>query len=390
MRRRIERVLLLGALSGATFVASPERVRAQDDDYWVDVGDDSSSSRAPSRGGPSSLDEATRSGQGMRLGQIAPREIPPSYAVRRGDTLWDITGHFYGNPYEWPRVWSYNPEITNPHWIYPDQSVRLLPEGTPTTIAAPTRGSRVVVRRGVETGTVFLREQGWLDEDALETAGEIVGSPDDHMMLSPFDQAYVRFDRLPEGQTAPQGEYTIFRAIEAGQRTPGEEGTLVRILGAVRIDSWDPDRRTARATIIEALDPIERGYQVAALPRRFEVVPPARSEIDLDTEIVAALNPTELVGDQQIVFVPVGEEAGVRIGHRFFLVRAGDQWREELAEAQRQAATVDPPSEPEEYPDEVIAEARVVSLRPHSAGLLVTRATVPIAIGDRAQLRRGY
>lgn len=383
MRRRIERVLLAGVLAGVTLaLGEPTRVAAQEDDYWVDTGAD--------EGAAAPLGPASRGGNGLRLGRISPREIPPTYGVRRGDTLWDITGHFYGNPWEWPRVWSYNPEITNPHWIYPDQTVRLLPEGTPTTVAAPSGGARIVVRRGVESGTVFLREQGWLDDEALETAGEIVGSPDDHMMLAPFDQAYVRFDRLPEGQSAPSGEYTIFREIQAGDRRAGEQGTLVRILGAVRVDSWDPDRRTARATIIEALDPIERGFHVAALPRRFEIVPPVRSEIDLDTEIVATLNPTELVGDQQIVFVPVGQEQGVRVGHRFFLVRAGDEWRRELADAQRMAATIDPPDEPEEYPDEVIAEARVVSVRPESAGLLVTRTTAPLAVGDRAQLRRGY
>ncbi len=48
------------------------------------------------------------------------------------------------------------------------------------------------------------------------------------------------------------------------------------------------------------------------------------------------------------------------------------------------------PNQLEEYPDEVIAEARVVAVRPHSAVLLSTRATQPIAIGDRAQLRNGY
>lgn len=388
MRLEVRRALVIAALVLAPAASAAAQY---EEERWVDTGDDEAAPRRTLRGaGAASLEEATASGRGMRLGQIGPRQIPPSYSVRRGDTLWDITGHFYGDPYDWPRVWSYNPEITNPHWIYPDQEVRLLPAGSPVTVTAPRRGSRIVVRRGVDTGTVFLREQGWLDEEALQTSGEIVGSPDDHMMLSPYDQAYIRFDRLPEGQSEPRGEYTIFREIEAGQRTAGEEGTLVRILGAVRIDSWDPERRTARATIVEALDPIERGYQVAAVPRRFEVVPPVRSEIDLDTRIVATLTPTQLVGDQQIVFVPVGEENEVRMGHRFFVVRAGDEWREDLAPAQRQAATVEPPEEPEQYPDEVIAEARVVALRPHSAGLLVTRATRPVRVGDRAQIRRGY
>jgi hypothetical protein len=237
---------------------------------------------------------------------------------------------------------------------------------------------------------VFLREQGWLDAEALETAGLIVGSPDDHMLLSPFDQAYVRFDRLPEGQSEPSGEYTIFRRIEARDRTAGEEGVLVRILGTVRVTGWDADRHTARVTLFEALEPIERGFEVAALPRRFEVVPPVRAEQNLEGRVVAVLTPLELVGDQQIVFVGLGEDDGLRLGNRSFVVRAGDDWRRELAPAQRDATTVAPPPEPEQYPDEVVAEARVVSLRPHSAGLLVTRAARPVVLGDRVQLMQGY
>ena len=378
---------MIAALVSAPLLA-PRAAVAQEDDYWVDTGETEPAPRATRR--PGSLDEATASGRGMRLGQIGAREIPPTHTVRRGDTLWDLTGSYYGDPYQWPRIWSYNPEITNPHWIYPDQSVRLLPEGAPTTVTAPSSSARIVVRRGVDTGTVFLREQGWLDPEALESRGEIVGSPDDHMLLAPFDQVYVRFDSLPEGQTAPSGEYTIYRSLEEGERREPESGTLVRILGTVRVDSWDPDRRTARATIVEALDPIERGYPVAALPRRFDVVPPVRAEQDLDTEIVATLVPTELVGDQQIVFVPIGEEEGLRLGHRLFVVHAGDDWRRDLAPAQQAAASVEPPAEPEEYPDEVIAESRVVAVRPHSATLLVTRATLPVSVGDRAQLRSGY
>jgi hypothetical protein len=386
-------LLCAAALAGAPFVRA-SRGEAQDDgasEFWVDGGDEGEPRDGLRVRGanPRSLGDARASGTGLTLGRGPRGEVPPSYVVRRRDTLWDITEHFYGNPYEWPRIWSYNPEITNPHWIYPDQVIRLQPEGGPAPIAART-GPPVVPRRSAESGTVFLREQGWLDEDALETAGVIIGSPDDHMMLSPFDQAYVRFDRLPAGQSEPRGEYTVYRELAAGDRAPGEEGTLVRILGTVRIDSWDPERRTARVTIIEALDPIERGHRVAAIPRRFEIVAPVRSEIDLETRVVAALMPIQLIGDQQIVFVGAGEQDGLRLGHRLFIVRAGDEWRQNLSPAQASAATVEPPEEPESYPDEVIAEGRVVALRPRSAGLMITRAVRAVRLGDRAQLRRGY
>ena len=56
-----------------------------------------------------------------------PADMPETHVVKEGDTLWDITQAYYGDPYRWPEVWSYNPNITNPHWIYPDAEVRIRP-----------------------------------------------------------------------------------------------------------------------------------------------------------------------------------------------------------------------------------------------------------------------
>ena len=47
--------------------------------------------------------------------------------VREGDTLWDLAEEILGNPTLWPRVWAMNPEIANPHWIYPGDVVRFVP-----------------------------------------------------------------------------------------------------------------------------------------------------------------------------------------------------------------------------------------------------------------------
>ena len=46
------------------------------------------------------------------------------HLVEDGDTLWDICEAVLGRPELWPRVWSMNPEITNPHWIYPGDIIR--------------------------------------------------------------------------------------------------------------------------------------------------------------------------------------------------------------------------------------------------------------------------
>jgi len=52
-------------------------------------------------------------------------ETKAYYIVREGDTLWDITEHFYSDPYLWPAVWGENGQITNPHLIYPGDPIYL-------------------------------------------------------------------------------------------------------------------------------------------------------------------------------------------------------------------------------------------------------------------------
>ncbi len=385
-----------GALSGtvaASIAIAVSAAPAAAQDGWEDLRDAEGGVTVYSTDddGPATLGDARATGTSVTVTGGRTRHVPPTHTVHGGDTLWDITEHYYGNPWEWPRVWSYNPEITNPHWIYPLDQIRLLPPGGEAPPSSD--GVRIVAREARGSGSIYLREQGWLDEDALRSAGEIVGSPSDHMMLATYDQVYIRFDEL-EGGRPPEGEFTVFRELPESmerEREPGDAGTLVRVLGTVRVDEWDPERHTARATIIEALDPIERGFAVADIPRHFDVVPPVPADRDLETEVVASLRPHLLVGAEQIIFVPVGEEDGLTIGNRFFVTRRGDAFRRTLEmDEHRMGSATALPAEPEEWPEEVIAEARVVTLRPHSAGLFITRSTTPVENGDHAELRAGY
>ena len=51
---------------------------------------------------------------------------PTSYIVKKGDTLWDISGVFLQQPWLWPKLWRLNPEINNPHLIYPGDELNLV------------------------------------------------------------------------------------------------------------------------------------------------------------------------------------------------------------------------------------------------------------------------
>ncbi len=370
MNKHLRLALILG-LAGFGPVAS-----AQEDD-------------GVSARGAANLAEAQSSGRGLVIGSGRRGSyIPPTYTVRRGDTLWDITGRFYGSPYEWPRVWSYNPEITNPHWIYPLDRLRLRPSGDPVTVLPVVSTER---SGRPQQGTVWLRDEGYLDRDALNDAGVIIGSPEENMLLSTYDDVYVRFEEGTRVQ--PGREYTIFRVIDDEERSPDERGELVRIFGTVRLRSYDPDRGVGRATITEALDPIERGFRIAPIPRRFEVVSPRPNARDVESEVVATLRPQRILGDQQIVFVAAGSEEGVQLGNRWFVIRSGDEWRRTLtSDSHDYGETIEDAPEPseEDYPPEVIAEGRVVALRPHSSTVLITSSTREVTVGDKVELRQGF
>ncbi|MEM9073462.1 MAG: LysM peptidoglycan-binding domain-containing protein, partial [Myxococcota bacterium] len=230
-----------------------------------------------------------------------------------------------------------------------------------------------------------------LDREALENTGVVIGSPEENMLLSTWDDVYVRYEEGARVQ--PGREYTIFREIDEEERSPDERGRLVRIFGTVRLRSYDPERGVGRATITEALDPIERGYRIAPIPRRFEMVPPRQNARDVEGRVVATLRPQRLIADQQVVFLNVGEEDGVEVGNRFFVIREGDEWRQNVLSSRLDYGQVyDDAPEPDEdeYPPEVIAEGRVVDVREGTCTVVITASTHEVGVGDLAEMRQSF
>jgi LysM repeat protein len=322
--------------------------------------------------------------------------VPEAYTVRRGDTLWEISSRYYQNPYQWPRLWGHNPQVQNPHWIYPGDRIHLRDPGA--AASAFSLGNR----HQVPAGTVFLREMGWVDDRKEDTWGELVGSPSDHMMLAEGDDIYVQLDDAHDVSLGE--ELTIFRPIRTVESDTAK-GELVSIRGTARIERFNPKTKMVRAKVIEALDVIERGAKVGPVGRRFDVVPPVRSDVDLEASILASVYPYQFYGQNQVVFLDRGETDGVKVGMRFFAVMRGDRWQQTIASAGETAVfrprvEDDRPARFDEHwthsavedklPDETYAELRVMRVREHTCAALVVAAKHEIERNARLVSRKGF
>jgi hypothetical protein len=404
----------------ALALACPVRLAAQSggDVDATDYSDYFGDSPKSSREGPHSLGEARKSGRAYRLGQtgsVYRRPTREVHTVQEGDTLWDISDRYFGDPWHWPELWSYNPEITNPHWIYPLDQVRLSGEAldqeqaaATQAAAAPTKATaagfreppqglvsdlapRVTVPAALLKGdTIFLRDEGYLDDDEIRASGQIMAGGEEQMMLSDSDLVYIRFNRSQNVQVGQQ--YTVYRPIHRYEREPAEKGRLVRIQGTVLIHSYDNKKNIARAIITETIDPIERGMPVTLMDRRFDLASPKPNGTNLAAHIIASVQPRTLLAYGNVVFLDVGEGHGIVPGNRFFVVRRGDNWLDVLERpAQQMGNIVDIPKyDRRDLPKEVVAELRVVKVRKKVTIALITRSDTDVFLGDTVEMRVGF
>lgn len=344
-------------------------------------------------------DAASLSAKGNANGQYVLEgagSVPSGHTVKRGDTLWGISGQYFKNPYTWPKIWAQNPQIQNPHWIYPGDRLKLREEGG---------GSSPLRPRTVPEKTVFLRNYGWVDDPDKEGIGEIVGAPEDQMLLSYDDDVYIELDDDDDdedkddkgGEKKPRvelgQELQIFREVRTlrGREAEGD-GELVAVFGTVRVDRYNPKTRMIRAHVIESLEPIERGMKVGPVARKFVVVPPKKNDKYVEARILTALYPHQLFGQNQIVFLDRGAKNGVKVGNRFLAVRRGDRWVESLDTAGQgsrertvteddrdaiiEGLKTDGPSD--KYPNETYAEIRVLEVRDYTCMAIVMEAAFEV------------
>ncbi len=125
---------------------------------------------------------------------------PESYVVKRGDTLWDIAGRFLQKPWLWPEIWQANPQIKNPHLIYPGDVISLAYlDRVAASIQAGPRTDGPVNAVSLSEVEPFLKDLRMVE--SLDGLPYVVGLEEDRMRSSHGQVAYIRgLDGVAPGQ----------------------------------------------------------------------------------------------------------------------------------------------------------------------------------------------
>ncbi len=317
----------------------------------------------------------------------APVQVPELHTVAAGDTLWTLCKTFYNDPWSWPQLWSLNPLVTNPHWIFPGDVLRLKSaDGEPNALAQGAGSSEGLVESISNTAssesTILVREIGFLDTGDLKAAGRISGSREEKIMLSTGDQAYVAF---PSDKPLIAGErYSVFQ-VETDRpildpKTKKPVGYIVRVYGDILVEQIADDK-TGRGVFGQMTDPVERGFFVSNRVKPFKRVDVRPSNVNLQANVIASFTPTNLLSAANFVVLSRGASDGIEVGNRTYVIRRGDGYARVMEGWEEADAS---------FPKEVVAELVVVDVKEKMAVAWITRSTKEIRVGEITEMRKGY
>ncbi|MBL4634078.1 MAG: LysM peptidoglycan-binding domain-containing protein [Kofleriaceae bacterium] len=305
--------------------------------------------------------------------------VPYTHTVRSGDTLWDVSAYYFNDAWRWPKVWGLNPEITNPHWIYPGNILRLRDGRGVVTSPLQQNPNRRKASRP-QGKTIGLRQVAYVDLKELEDSGRITGSVDDKALLSEGDSIYISYpkDDLPTiGQ-----RFAVYRTRKDIRRDGKSIGAYVEVTGEIEIVKLAKDKR-ARAVVTRSVLVMERGMYVGSLQLNFDDQDPVINKAKVDGHIVGLIGPDQLIGASAAIIVDRGRKDGVALGNRFLVVRRGDAYRRDLAAGDNVGLNDD------RYPARAIGEITIIQTGESASMGVVTFSTKEFGVGDRVYMRKG-
>lgn len=236
------------------------------------------------------------------------------YRVEKGDTLWGICERFYDSPWVWPDMWEKNPNIANPHWIYPGQRIRIFSRKAvkPLPGIRPKPQAAAVGPPSPHYMYPAIDSIGFIRKEPVSPCGSIFKVKENKIIVSKGDLVYVR--PLAKSTFQKGDLFTIFRIL----KLPGKRekfGVQHYILGIARIrEVWS---KFAVAEIVRSFRDIGSGDFLMPYKARSPRIVLAKSKEGLDGKIICSEEHSSIFAANDIVFLDKGIKDGVKAGQSY-------------------------------------------------------------------------
>ncbi len=277
-----------------------------------------------------SLITVTASGWAASTSPELQPNYPKHYTVQKGDTLWGIAARFLKDPWRWPEIWQRNPNIQNPHLIYPgDALVVNIVDGSPELKILRRKVvklSPAVYAEPIEAAIptippnaiqAYLSSPQIIEEGGLENTGYVAAGLDGKIAMGLYSEFYAR--GLPDAETK---FYRIFR--------PGKElidpltkeflGQEANHIGDARLLA---PGETSKLEVIRSHSEISFGDRLVAAPQDIGLpyFTPRAPDHTVRGFILDAPGGVAEVGPLSVVVLSVGKRENLEPGHVLRILR---------------------------------------------------------------------
>lgn len=334
-------------------------------------------------------------------------DAPVSYVVKKGDTLWDISALYLNEPWLWPQLWQMNPQVNNPHLIYPGDTLALTydAQGRPRLTVnnkvkrlSPT--SRKTLKSADAVSTLplsmirhYLTFEQSLSDDQIQALPYILGSNGNVKNSATDHIIYAK------GVLSPGTAYGVYRKgkpyIDPETETIlGYETTLVATARAFRSGQDATEDKAAEASSLNVLsvkreikqgDRLMPALEGQALPAFFVMTKP---EFAINGSIIDTTSNLREFSKWDIVVLNRGSLQQLKAGHIVGVYRSsptvidspdGPIYVEDAPKLKKMIKNF---GQTITLPTEKVGELMIFKVAERTSFAIVTKTQRPLRVGD--------
>jgi len=239
------------------------------------------------------------------------------YTIQKGDTLWDLSRQFSDSPWVWPDMWSHNnPEILNPHRIYPGQKILIYKKDWAGAEGMARQTQPSMIQKSQKRAFSEIDKVGFIKPAAVPHYGTIFKSKDDLALIDKGTMVYIYPEPGAPALTVG-GQYTLFRTFDRIM-APGTKdiiGVQHLLTGVLEITSVEPD--FAIGNVIASYRDILINDRLMPYMQRSADIPVRPGVTGLSGLVIKPEEEENLIGENAIIFIDKGEKDGVLPGQEY-------------------------------------------------------------------------